>query len=64
MSKDKIDKFCFAGGVTKSGNHLVIFPDNYRFHEVLESDLQLVVKYYVSVVPQATDQVSQTADYP
>ena len=30
-----------------------MFPDNYRFHEVLESDLHLLLKYYISVVPRA-----------
>merc|ERR1719206_398866 len=41
------------GCFTKSGHPLLIFPDNYRFHEVLESDLHLLLKYYISVVPRA-----------
>jgi len=41
------------GGFTKSGHPLLMFPDNYRFHEVLESDLHLLLKYYISVVPRA-----------
>ena len=49
--------FDISGGFTKSGHPLLIFPDNYRFHEVLESDLHLLLKYYISVVPRA-EQVS------
>jgi len=41
------------GGFTKSGHPLLMFPDNYRFNEVLESDLHLLLKYYISVVPRA-----------
>jgi len=40
------------GGFTKSGHPLLVLRDNYRFHEVLESDLHLLLKYYVSVVPK------------
>ena len=40
------------GGLTKSGNPLVVFPNNYKFNEVLESDLHLLLKYIVSVIPQ------------
>ena len=36
---------------------MIIFPNNYRFNEVLESDLHLLLKYYVSVIPK-NDQVS------
>ena len=46
----------FSGGFTKSGHPLIIFPNNYRFNEVLESDLHLLLKYYVSVIPK-NDQV-------
>ena len=45
--------YYFSGGFTKSGHPLILFPDNYRFHEVLESDLHLLLKYYISVVPRA-----------
>jgi len=40
------------GGFTKSGHPLLVFPDTYRFNEVLESDLHLLLKYYISVVPK------------
>jgi len=40
------------GGFTKSGHPLILFPNNYRFNEVLESDLHLLLKYYVSVIPK------------
>ena len=49
--------FDISGGFTKSGHPLLIFPDNYRFDEVLESNLHLLIKYYISVVPRA-EQVS------
>jgi hypothetical protein len=32
---------------------LIILPDNYLFFEVMESDLHLLLKYYISVIPMA-----------
>ena len=45
------------GGVTKTGCPLIFFPNTYRFNEVLESDLHLLLKYYVSIIPR-TEQVT------
>ena len=42
-----------AGGFTKSGHPLIILPDSYLFFEVVESDLHLVLKYFISIIPMA-----------
>ena len=55
--KKKTCYFHISGGFTKSGHPLIMFPNNYRFNEVLESDLHLLLKYYVSVIPK-NEQVS------
>ena len=47
------------GGQTKSGNPIILFPNTYKFNEVLETDLQLLLKYYVAIIPRQ-DQVGQT----
>ena len=47
------------GGLTKSGNPIILFPNTYKFNEVLETDLKLVLKYYVSIIPSYHDQVRQ-----
>ena len=47
------------GGLTKSGNPIIFFPNTYKFNEVLETDLKLVLKYYVSIIPSYHDQVRQ-----
>ena len=47
------------GGLTKSGSPIILFPNTYKFNEVLETDLQLLLKYYVSIIPRQ-DQVGQT----
>ena len=41
------------GGFTKSGHPLIIFPDNYRWFEVLETELHLLLKYYCHIIPRA-----------
>ena len=46
------------GGLTKSANPIILFPNTYKFNEVLETDLQLLLKYYVSIIPR-NDQVRQ-----
>ena len=43
----------YSGGFTKSGHPLIIVPDNYLFFEVVESDLHLLLKYYISIIPMA-----------
>ena len=43
----------FAGGVTRSGNPSLIFPDKAGFSNVTEGDLHLLLKYFISVVPKA-----------
>ena len=47
------------GGLTKSGSPIILFPNTYKFNQVLETDLQLVLKYYVSIIPRP-DQVGQS----
>ena len=47
------------GGLTKSGSPIILFPNTYKFNEVLETDLKLLLKYYVSIIPRQ-DQVGQT----
>lgn len=44
------------GGLTKSGSPIILFPNTYKFNEALETDLQLLLKYYVSIIPRQ-DQV-------
>ena len=44
------------GGLTKSDSPIILFPNTYKFNEVLETDLQLLLKYYVSIIPRQ-DQV-------
>ena len=44
------------GGLTKSGSPIILFPNTYKFNEVLETDLQLLLKYYVAIIPRQ-DQV-------
>ena len=45
--------FLFQGGFTKSGHPLLILPDNHLFFEVVESDLHLLLKYFISIIPMA-----------
>ena len=47
------------GGLSKSANPIILFPNTYKFNEVLETDLQLLLKYYVSIIPR-NDQVRQS----
>ena len=44
------------GGFTKSGHPLIVFPDNYKWFEVLETELHLLLKYYCHIIPRS-DQV-------
>ena len=41
------------GGFTKTGHPLMIFPDKNKFSHLQDSDLNLLLQYYVSVVPRA-----------
>ena len=43
-------------GFTKLGFPIVYFPDCAAFSDVLESDLHLLFKYYLSVVPRTEQQ--------
>ena len=47
----------FAGGFTRSGHPLIILPDVYKWFEVLETELNLLLKYYCHIIPR-TEQVS------
>ena len=40
------------GGVTKTGCPLVIFPNTYKFLELMETDLHLLLTYIVSITPR------------
>lgn len=40
------------GGFTKSGHPLLIFPDTTKFTQIPDSDLLLLLKYYISVIPR------------
>ena len=44
------------GGRTKTGCPIILFPNTYKFNDVLESDLNLLLQYYVSITPR-NDQV-------
>ena len=41
------------GGFTKTGHPLLIFPDKNKFSHLHDSDLNILLQYYVSVVPRA-----------
>ena len=41
------------GGFTKTGHPLLIFPDKNEFSHLNDSDLNILLQYYVSVVPRA-----------
>ena len=43
----------FLGGFSREGNPLIILPDTHLFFEVLESDLHLVLKYFIQIIPMA-----------
>ena len=49
----------FAGGFTRSGHPLLILPDIYKWYEVLETELNLLLKYYCHIIPRA-EQVNIT----
>ena len=42
-----------SGGFSREGNPLIILPDTHLFFEVLESDLHLVLKYFIQIIPMA-----------
>ena len=45
------------GAVTRTGHPVISFPNSCRWDEVLESDLRLLLQYYVSIIPRpAADQ--------
>ena len=46
------------GGFTKSGHPLLIFPDKNKFSHLHDSELNILLQYYISVVPRA-EQVRQ-----
>ena len=45
--------FFFSGGFSRCGNPLIILPDSHLFFEILESDLHMVLKYFIQVIPMA-----------
>ena len=47
---------CFAGGFSRCGHPLIILPDNHLFFELLESDLHMLLKYIIQIIPM-TKQV-------
>ena len=42
-----------AGGFSRCGNPLIILPDTHLFFEILESDLHMVLKYFIQIIPMA-----------
>ena len=48
-----------AGGFSRCGNPLIILPDTHLFFEILESDLHMVLKYFIQIIPMAK-QVQNT----
>ena len=46
-------KSYLLGGFSREGNPLIILPDTHLFFEVLESDLHLVLKYFIQIIPMA-----------
>ena len=48
-----------AGGFSRCGNPLIILPDTHLFFEILESDLHMVLKYFIQIIPMAK-QVKET----
>ena len=48
-----------AGGFSRCGNPLIILPDTHLFFEILESDLHMVLKYFIQIIPMAK-QVKKT----
>ena len=47
-----------SGGFSRCGNPLIILPDNHLFFEILESDLHMLLKYFIQIIPMAK-QVKQ-----
>ena len=48
------------GGFTRTGHPLLILPDIYKWYEVLETELNLLLKYYCHIIPRA-EQVNIAA---
>ena len=48
-----------VGGFSRCGNPLIILPDTHLFFEILESDLHMVLKYFIQIIPMAK-QVKET----
>ena len=42
-----------VGGFSRCGNPLIILPDTHLFFEILESDLHMVLKYFIQIIPMA-----------
>ena len=53
----------FSGGFTKSGHPLIILPDVYKWYEVLETELHLLLKYYCHIIPRAEQVINVSAVY-
>ena len=52
----RLNPVSVPSGFTKLGFPIVYFPDCAAFSDVLESDLHLLFKYYLSVVPRTEQQ--------
>ena len=61
LIKSKI--VCTPGGVTKCGHPLLAFPDNYKWYEVLETELLLLLKYLCNVATPKAEQVNIFSQY-
>lgn len=42
-----------TGGFSRCGNPLIILPDNHLFFDIMESDLHMVLKYFIQIIPMA-----------
>ena len=52
----RLNPVSVPSGFTKLGYPILYFPDCAAFSDILESDLHLLFKYYLSVVPRTEQQ--------
>ena len=52
----RLNPVSVPSGFTKLGYPILYFPDCAAFSDIMESDLHLLFKYYLSVVPRTEQQ--------
>ena len=52
----RLNPVSVPSGFTKQGHPILYFPDCAAFSDIAESDLHLLFKYYLSVVPRTEQQ--------